>query len=118
MRAGSIDSVYALYDQATTPGVLAPDASPLSAHAPAMIPPGRGAPNPVSPANSLPMSASPAALVSPPKLSPMAEHPQPLDEPLPPPRVPAALQPRREHSFDEPEPPLSAALGRHIHTPE
>ncbi|BGP05626.1 hypothetical protein JCM10049v2_001432 [Rhodotorula toruloides] len=118
LRAGSIDSVYALYDQATTPGVLAPETSPLSAHHPANPPPGRRTPTLISPPHSRPLSASPAAILSPPKLSPMAEHPQPLDEPLPPPRISATQQPRREHSFDEPEPPLSAALGRHIHTPE
>ncbi|BGP22453.1 rho GTPase activation protein domain containing protein [Rhodotorula toruloides] len=118
MRAGSVDSVYALYDQATTPGVLAPDSSPLSAHAPAMLPSGRDTPTIISSPNSRPVSASPSPLVSPPKLSPMTEHPQPFEDPLPPPHIPPAQQPHREHSFDEPEPPLSAALGRHIHTPE
>ncbi|GAA5867410.1 hypothetical protein JCM3774_002893 [Rhodotorula dairenensis] len=87
-HAGSIDSVFALYDEATAPGALN-HPSPSTRHGPTLatsqIP---QAPLPPSQTQDRDLRRSP--------------------EPLP----SAARVEHRQDSFDEPEPPLSAALGR------
>ncbi|GJN88220.1 hypothetical protein Rhopal_001185-T1 [Rhodotorula paludigena] len=110
-NAGSVDSVYALYQHATTPGVLPDGHDPLGAIYSAPPTPQTNE-LATSTQTSLASPHQPHTTSSIPQVSPVAEHPP--DSPLELPPRPSALESKRQDSFDGPEPPLSAALGRHI----
>ncbi|GAA5826228.1 hypothetical protein JCM3770_006114 [Rhodotorula araucariae] len=108
---GSVDSVYALYQHATTPGGLTGDASSpveASARSPHV--------SHALTALSAPAPRSPLASTAP-QFAPVAEHPLAETVRL---EQAASVGPaaeavkERPQSFGEFEPPLSAAMGRHV----
>ncbi|TKA53247.1 hypothetical protein B0A53_04103 [Rhodotorula sp. CCFEE 5036] len=83
----SIDSVFALYDEATAPGALN-NASPSNRYGPSLA------------THQIPQAPLPPS---------RTQEPDPMRSPEP---LFGAQTQRRQDSFDEPEPPLTAALGR------
>ncbi|BGP18844.1 hypothetical protein JCM10213_003499 [Rhodosporidiobolus nylandii] len=140
-NVGSVDSVYALYQRATAPGTL-PARSPnsLDAASSAGFTPHPPAISPISTqqprSGTLPdpdLDSSPINLVPPthsaPQLSPMSErsvdsafavhgHTQPSSAEGVPPPLPRRPAQKTEHDLDSPPPPLSAAQGRRVTSPE
>ncbi|GAA5896218.1 hypothetical protein JCM6882_008521 [Rhodosporidiobolus microsporus] len=140
-NAGSIDSVYALYQRASSPGFLpsySSDSSPEApttgfVHPPRLHPPTsiaeRTGTAPFQQAPTFPLARAPPSH-SAPQLSPMSERSLDMREadliraqsanegeqgpPLPPPRTSS----HSVHDLSSPSPPLSAALGRRIPSPE
>lgn len=85
-HAGSIDSVFALYDEATAPGAL--NVSPSTRYGTSLA------------THQIPQAPLPPS---------RTQEPEPMRPPEP---LFDARTQRRQDSFDEPEPPLTAALGR------
>ncbi|GAA5836424.1 hypothetical protein JCM11251_007076 [Rhodosporidiobolus azoricus] len=137
---GSIDSVYALYQRATAPGFLPSHSSDSSPEAPST---GFGPPPPrIHPPTSMAQSSGIVPLRGPafplarsppshsaPQLSPASEQSHDLRQAdlvraqsaaeggERPPLLPRQSE-QTVHDLNSPSPPLSAALGRHIPTPE